>query len=1738
MSRRPARFAIAFVAVVALGLLFAFRAPLVRACAAAAIDGATGYQVAFDDLLVSNGRISVRGLHVQRSGEPVLDADAADARVSARQLVFGGAHRYGLESIALERPHLYLIRHQDGGFNLPAGSATSGPPAGTGESAGGTPLAFALTLHDGSLTIVDPNRVLRIARRIDFGAIEGSALVDSAARTSYRLRATLANRPSQPLEVRGRIDASGFAIHRMRGAVVSIVPVADYFINTPSAEMADGIVRNLDLRLFTFGARPDGSPDYHVVGTGQLEDGTMHLPDILVPATRMRGRVDLYDDGLVAPKLRARLGALDLLIGGGLYDRLGPQFRLGMVAARAPLRDVRRLFQVSRNLPLDGTARVSTFVESAVGSPLVVIRADAPHLAYDGFPVSAVSGRAVYYRSALAIAGVRGSYGGIATSVEGAVAFGDVVHTQLVVDAGVPAARIPYAAQIAPEARLHATALLAGDALKIDARGVVDGAGAGTTLSGVFHVDPEGDGAFGPLRVSRAGGAGGAGAFYLNRSRSESGFWLDARDYPFEQIPSDPHLPGLALAPPLFGGRLSGAVAGLGPPSNFRVAGSVRARALEVGGLHIDAVDGNLAGQLANLRLGAVAARGPWGEFRGSGAYQQSALVLAGNYRGSFAALRTVTGDLGGSGPIDGPLAVLVSPHRTLVQARDDRSLGATVHGVPVDHLSGTFDVALARLRVYAATAKVAGGTFAAAGYVDGARGVGVSVAGAKGLQLGAIAPLGAGSVAAIGKLRRIANVAHFDGGLALGEATLDRLPLAGNGDLSLWGTQLDVRTTDARLGDALGSFDGSVANLGTRAPRYDLNLHLRATRIGPLAAILVPQERGVAGTLNGDVRVFGSETNLSVNGRVAVPEGTVNGLAFRDATAGLEVTPAGLFIQRGGVTVGTTEALFGAAFYGSGASMRVKAAHADLSDFNDYFDAGDTLGGKGRVAVSFRKHGPSVLTDGDIAIAGLSYRRFDLGNATAAWSSSGANAKARLAFGGASGRLRVAGRYVLAAHAPLEKLLERSRFIGAAQLRGLDLGVWLPALGFALPIDGRVDADATIAGSLRDPTVDTDFSMVHGSLGRFPVDRLEVSAVSTPRRTTITHATLNLPSIELTAAGNLGFGARDPLSLAVHVKSPNVGAFAEQLLGSNPALSGAAEADVKVGGTRDAPRVTGGFDLEQATFHGVAIPQALGEFSVAGRDIVVSDAEIGLAKGTVYLAGSLPLVVDPFGFGPANAPIDADFKASGVDFADFAPLLPQGSTLSGTLDGHVAINGTAGNPQVNGALTVGAGTFRAPFEVVPIGDIAAQVTFAGNAARLVRFHAAAGGGTLDASGNARFSNLVHPSSDAAYQFDARAAHLELDVPAYGSGQVDGTLSLTHEPHDRPLLSGNLALSDATIPFSALLFADSGAGGFETSAAVAPPAPIDPSEDVALDLELGAQRNVRVRSANVDIGARGAIHVGGTRSAPSLLGGFTSAGGTLSYFNTVFRLIDGKVDFEPDLGVIPTLDARAVTHVLNPDPNTVRNITGGADVTLAVHGPVTNLSISLTSDPPYDREQILGLLLSAPALGASNLFGQTGQATLYGSTTPNVPPGTQVPRVTSGEITVAQEAFGVANAQFTRALLAPIESTVAEAVGLTNINVNVDYLGNVGLTARKILGKNINAIYGTTFGYPYRQTFGFELKPNDTTAAQVTVFETLGAYGLTSLTPEYLNSSSLKIQEAEPYGGTVGFSLSLQRLFP
>lgn len=1740
MPNRRIRIAAAAGTLVLCALAFAFSGPLSRGFVAAAIDIATGYRVEFSDLDLRTDRAIARNVQVANGGRTLLVAERIAVRYRLRDLLPGGLRRFGFVGIELDAPRIVLERRADGSFSVPAAAQgpVPGAPAAAGP-AGRVPLRFSARVRDGSLVLEDRFRVLPESRRLALAGLAGTLAFDDTGVTKYQLSATVPGDAAGALSVAGRIDSPrGYALHRIRARGLAIAPFVNYFINSTGARFESGVAQALDVRLYGFASGPDRRLEYHVAGTLALQGGGMRVPGLVPSASEVTGRVDVYDGGLAAPSLSARLGTLPVRVAGALYDWTQLNFRLGVAVEHAPLDQARSLFAFSRDLPLAGEARLTTLLEGPVAQPLAATWiASSPAVAYASVPLDGLRARAIYYDGALDIVGFTAGYGGLAIGANGSVALGNVVRTRLVVDVAGPAGRVPYLAALAPGASLEASGLLAGDGLRFDTRGAIGGTGRGLSLAGTFHENSRGEGSYGPFRVARDDGSSVAGAFTFERNTNESAFWLDARRYRYAQAALAPPLPGLALVAPAFRGTLDGALAGVGSPSDFRIAGDVRARDALVGSVALSDVGGHVVGRIGNFGLRGIVARGPWGTFAGDGAYLGPALALEGAYRGSFAQLQTLTGDVGASGPVSGPVALLIGPGRTVVQARGAATEGGRIRGVPVDGLSGTLAVTGKKVRIYAAEGAVAGGTLVAAGDLNGAASLGISLADAEAARLRGVVPLGgAGRVAAIGTFGAAGGRSGFDGGLAFGEGTtLDRLPVAANGDVRLFGTTFGFRQTDAQLGPALGSLDGSFAGIGTRSPHYDARLRILAARLGPFVRAALPQRRDVAGTLTGDLQVRGTLRNVALAGTVGIPEGTINGLAFRDASARISIAPGALTARAGTATIGSTRTVFGADVSGTEAAFHLEAPRADLDDFNDFFDAGDTLGGRGRVAAQFVRHGATVSTNADIAIAGLHVRRFDLGDASARWTSRGRDVTGRIAFGGASGRLETGGVLELPAQAPLDRLLARARFTGSARLRGLDLGVWLPALGYQVPVGGRVDADAAIAGGLRNPDVRTDATLIGGSFGKFPIERLVLSANSTLRRTTVSKAELEIPGLSLAGSGSFGFGAHDRAALAVHAKSSNVGALAARFLEPGLAASGVAEVDVKVDGTRARPRVVGGFDLEAASLRGVRVPRALGQFTLSGRDIVLSSVEVGFATGTLLLAGSVPLQVAPFGFGPPGAPISLDLAAKGIDFADFTPLLPAGSKVGGQLDGRVAVGGTAGAPRLIGSLSLSGGTLLSPLETIPLTGLEARLAFAGTEARLESVHAAAGGGTLDANGAASLLELVRPGVAQAYRFSAVAKRLRLNLPAYGAGQVDGTLALARAPASRPRLTGSLALSDATIPFAALLVSSGGDGGLEAEPAAA--AAVRPN-DVALDLTVSAERNVRVRSSNVDIGGRGDLHVGGTAGAPQLDGGFDSAGGTLTYFNTVFRLVDGRVSFRPDLGLVPTLDARAVTHVIDPDPNTVRNVAGAADVTLGLSGPVTKLSIALSSDPPYDRQQILGLLLGAPALGASNLFGgASGAPTPYGSTTlAGAPAGTLSARG-NGQFSVAQEAFGIANAQFTRTLLAPIETSFAQAVGLSNFNVNVDYTGNVGVSARKVLGKKLNAVYGTSFGYPYRQTFGFEIKPNADTAAQVTVFQTLGATGLTSLAPVAFGANNLRLQAAQPSSGSVGFSLSLQRLF-
>ncbi len=1720
---------LAIVVIVVASAAFAWRAALGRAVLAGALDIASGYRVAFDGVRLGSNAAVLDGARVDAGGVPLLRARRVTLRYDLHDLVPGGRRRYGLVSVDLLAPDVTLLRRLDGSFVLRTPpSAGGGPRVPAASSANGAPLRLTVRVRDGRLTVLDPSRRIASSRRLMIGAISGEAAIDDAARSVYRFAGDLADDRAQHVRLAGAMDVPrGYAVHRLQASRVALPGPANYFINAPSAQVERGIARDLDARVYGFASRDAGFV-YHVSGSARVSGGELRVPGMVARLHGINGRLNISDSALTTPLWRGFVGPVAVRLAGGLYGWKEPAFRVGVVAPEADLAQARTLFSFSRRVPLYGVGRAETLLEGPTARPAVITQAAVPQLRYGNIPLHALALRAALYDGGLDVLAGSATYGGLAVRAGGVLALGDVLQMRLLLEGSGPAARIPYLAALAPAADVAGMTLLTGSGFRFDARGSLAGSGGGTTLGGPFHIDSAGDGTFGPLAFERDDGARLAGAFALHRSTGESGFWLEARDYPFAERGPSPRLPAVGIVAPNFAARLNGRLAGTGPPSAFRLAGRIEASALRVGGIVIDDARAAVAGAASGVRLDDVTANGPWGTFAGEGTYLGRRLALQGRYDGSFERLAGLTGDVRARGPVNGPMALLIDPDRTVVQVRDAATPGATVAGIALDGLQGTLGIASGRrLRVYGATARLGGGLAAAAGALQQRIGLSLGdVATAGAIRLPSVLP---GRLSAVGAVTLAQGRPQFEGGAAVADARVRGQMTAGNGDIVYSASGLRLAAVDARVGTALGRLDGALLRPGTPAAAFDLGVRVDNAPLGPLLRGSAWGRRDLAGTAGADVRVVGTPAHYSVAGRLRVPEGTLNGLAFKNFDTQIELGPPGVAARDGTVTVGSTRAAFAGSLYGAEAAAHIVLPSADLSDFDDYFDAGDTLAGRGRIALQFAGRGAAVGTSADVALRGLRYRRLQLGDLNARWASRNRSVAGSVAFGGPTGTLRTAGTLLLPAAGPPAELIRASVFRGAAQVRGLDLGVWLPGLGYALPVGGRVDADATIAGRLSDPDVAATVSLVDGSLGTFPVRRLRLRASSTLRRTTLQSADLALPSLELTGSGSFGFGRRDPLNVRVHAKSPNLATLATRVFGTAGLASGTGEADVSIHGTRRSPLVAGGFDVENATVRGVAVPRTLGEFSLHGRDVLLSSVEVTFAKGTLALAGSVPFQIAPFGFGPAHAPIALQGELRDLDLADFAPLLPPGSVLTGALAGGVAVEGTAGSPRLAGSVTLADGRLLTPAQTVPLERIGGSLSLAGRTATLQRLHAEGGGGSLDANGWATIPDLDQADLTTSYAVRIAAKGLHLNLPAYGGGQIDGALSLARPARGRPVLGGGVALSDATIPFSALLLPRGSA---------AAPAALPPNLD--LNFSVVAGRNVRVRSANVDIGARGSLQVGGDLALPQPSGVFTSTGGTLTYFNTVFRLQDGTVRFAPDLGTTPILDAVATTHVLDPDPNTVRNAAGSADVTLSLSGPVTNLSIELSSQPGYDRQQILGLLLGAPALGASNLFGETaGSPTLYGSNaTAGLSPGVVGNRNTSGELSVAEEAFGVANAQFTRTLLAPFETSFAEAIGLSNFNLNFDYTGNVGVQARKQVGTKLNALFGTSFGYPYRQTFGFEYRPNAFSAAQVTVFQTLGATGLNSLTPTASITNTSKLQAAQPQSGTTGVSFSLQRLFP
>jgi translocation and assembly module TamB len=203
------------------------------------------------------------------------------------------------------------------------------------------------------------------------------------------------------------------------------------------------------------------------------------------------------------------------------------------------------------------------------------------------------------------------------------------------------------------------------------------------------------------------------------------------------------------------------------------------------------------------------------------------------------------------------------------------------------------------------------------------------------------------------------------------------------------------------------------------------------------------------------------------------------------------------------------------------------------------------------------------------------------------------------------------------------------------------------------------------------------------------------------------------------------------------------------------------------------------------------------------------------------------------------------------------------------------------------------------------------------------------------------------------------------------------------------------------------------------------------------------------------------LQVRGTASHPSVLGRVTLTAGTLTFFGAGYTVNSGTIAFYNPVRIEPVLDVNLETNA------------DGVDVTLRVTGPIENLKLSYTSDPPLQFEEILGLLASGKT--------PTTDPTLLA----NNPPAQQ-------SVSEMGESAVLGNA-----LANPVANRLQRVFGVTQLKINPAFTNgstvpDATLSLRQQIAKDITFTYVTSVDNANAETIRVEVTLNPEWSAAAT----------------------------------------------
>ena len=351
--------------------------------------------------------------------------------------------------------------------------------------------------------------------------------------------------------------------------------------------------------------------------------------------------------------------------------------------------------------------------------------------------------------------------------------------------------------------------------------------------------------------------------------------------------------------------------------------------------------------------------------------------------------------------------------------------------------------------------------------------------------------------------------------------------------------------------------------------------------------------------------------------------------------------------------------------------------------------------------------------------------RRFPLGTVNGRWSTTGgAIARDLLASPARAERSTPNGTIAPARGRPVDALLPGATSRPTSTRAASTSARYLPAAGLAYPILGRVTGSGRIAGVFPRLAIGGHAAVSGGQIGPFPVASADATTRIVGDRVSLDSAVRRPRLRPLHAPRGWSVSApADPLSLHIHAIGPRPGRWRRKQRRCRSGridVAGALESDALISGSFAKPKLKAGFDLAKPRYGQLLVQRIIGSLESDFDSVhleqrrVRTQSRLGrrrrlaadLAEPGRHRSGRRPRSRSP----PTR---------TASTWPPLAPLLPgTGTKLTGTVDGHLALEGTVRAPRVLGSVSLSNGSYVSNVETSPIRDAAAPARLRGDVRR------------------------------------------------------------------------------------------------------------------------------------------------------------------------------------------------------------------------------------------------------------------------------------------------------------------------------------------------------------------------------------------------------------------------------------